>query len=319
MNMAASNRSAAHGLTPIGDHLPTPGTSAARSGSVTPRSPTSSTASETTGSPSPARTGASSIGLRPSETGSGRPTTSAEAQALLATATPAAIEEALPAWLPPSIASTIKPVWRTRPGSDPEIWDDAFIGGYRLEGDLDAEAAREALALLELLDQRAERREYAKALGRLKAVTISRASTAEDLALQIDTLASELIEYPIDVAREACSTSARTNRFFPTCAELRELCEDAVLFRRALMRELRRHLDGLDQQPKTGPCRTGLEGWAIWIARTHDLTVTCARLWISDQIDRIAAGRGVDKTEAGAILDREFQRRRKAAARGAIP
>ncbi len=73
-------------------------------------------------------------------------------------------------------------------------------------------------------------------------------------------------------------------------------------------------IQGGNQQPKTGPCQTSLEGWAIWIARTHDLTVTCARLWISDQIDRIAAGRGVDKTEAGAIFDRELKRRRKAAA-----
>lgn len=223
-------------------------------------------------------------------------------------------EEALRAWLPPSIVSAIKTVWRTRPGSAPEIWDDAYIGGYRLEGELDVEAAREALALLELLDQRAERREYGKALGRLKSVTGSRAATAEDLALQIDTMASEMTEYPLDVAREACRSSARVNRFFPSWAELRELCEDAVLFRRELARELRRYLDGLDQQPKTGPCQTGLEGWAIWIARTHGLTVTRARLWISDQIDRIAAGRGVDKTEAGAILDREFKRRRKAAA-----
>ncbi len=111
-------------------------------------------------------------------------------------------EEVLRAWLPPSIVSAIKTVWRTRPGSAPETWDDAYIGGYRLEGALDVEAAREAIALLELLDQQSERREYAKALGRLKSVTVSRAATAEDLALQIDTLASELIEYPIDVARE---------------------------------------------------------------------------------------------------------------------
>ena len=93
MNMAASNRSAARGLTPIGDHLPTPGISDSSSGSVTRKSPTSSTASETTGSPSPARTGASSTGLRASETGSARPTTLIEAQALLAPDAPAVSEE----------------------------------------------------------------------------------------------------------------------------------------------------------------------------------------------------------------------------------
>ena len=272
--MQASERAGARGLSPIGNHLPSPGRSVGALGSPTPKSQTSSTASGTTGLPSPARMGASSIGLRPSETGSGRPTTLVEAQALLAAATPAAIEEALRAWLPPSIVSAIKPVWRTRPGSDPEIWDDAYIGDYRLKGDLNTEAAREALALVELLDQRADRREYGKALGRLKSVTVSRAATAEDLALQIDTMAHELIEYPIDVAREACRSSARANRFFPSWAELRELCEDAVLFRRALAQALRRCLDGLHQQPKTGPCQGGLEGWAIWIARTHNLTIT---------------------------------------------
>ncbi len=313
MTMPASNRSAGRGLNAIGDHLPTTGPLATRSGSVTPRSPTSSTAFEITGSPSPARTGASSIGLRPSETGSGRPTTLVEAQAVLAAATPAVSEEVLRAWLPPSIVSAIKTVWRTRPGSAPEVWDDPYIGDYQLKGELDVEAAREALALLDLLDQRAERREYGKALGRLKSVTVSRSATAEDLALQLDTMAYEMTEFPLDAALEACRRSARVNRFFPSWAELRELCEEAVLFRRALARELRCYLDGLDQEPKTGPCQSGLEGWAIWIARAHDLTVTCARLWISDQIDRIAAGRGIDKTEAGAILDREFKRRRKAA------
>ncbi len=169
---------------------------------------------------------------------------------MLGAAQAGAIDRALPAWLPPSIASSIERVWRTRPGSDPEIWDDPYIADYRLADDLkaDVDAARTALALLDLLDVRAPRREYAKAVGRLWGKTVSRALTAEDLALQIETIATELTDYPLDVAREACNASARGQKFFPAWAELRALCEDGVCFRRGLVHALRAYIELVERR-----------------------------------------------------------------------
>ena len=56
------------------------------------------------------------------------------------------------------------------------------------------------------------------------------------------------------------------------------------------------------------------KGWAAWIERANGLTSEQAWNWLSAEIDRIAAERGVGITEAGAILDRELKRRRKVAA-----
>ena len=94
--MHASDRAAAHGLSRIGNHLPTPGRSGGALGSPTPKSQTSSTDSGTTGSPALAKAGAKSTGTPPSATGSAEPPmTEAGARAVLATHTPAEIDENL--------------------------------------------------------------------------------------------------------------------------------------------------------------------------------------------------------------------------------
>ncbi len=206
------------------------------------------------------------------------PSSEGEAQALLATATPDQIDQALQAWLPPSIASAIEPIWHTRPGPDPEIWDDAYIANYRLADGLkaDADAARSALALLELLDVHAERREYAKAVGRLKVLTISRAPTAEDLALQIDSLATEMTEYPIDVARGACKAWARAEKFFPAWAELRALCEERVMLRRSLARALRAYIELVEQRETETKALPPKEPPAVTVWREHEAELKAA-------------------------------------------
>jgi hypothetical protein len=211
---------------------------------------------------------------------------------MLAVAEAGAIDETLQAWLTPSIASSIRPVWRTRPGSDPEIWDDAYIADYRLADDLkaDADAARAALALLDLLDVRAARREYAKAVGRLKTLTISRATTAEDLALQIDTLATELIEYPIDIVNAAYKAWARGQRFFPAWAELRALCEDGVCWRRGLAHALRAYIELAERRETETKALPPKDPPAVVVWRAHEADLKGAfearewRAWISRSI-----------------------------------
>ncbi len=150
--------------------------------------------------------------------------------------------------MPLSIESGIEAKWRARPGSDSAIWDDHYIGDYQLEGDFGARDLKEALRLAELLDTPAGKRDCAKELGRLRLVTAARQLAAEDLTLQIAVMAEELSAYPLDAVRDACRVWPRGHKFFPTWAELRELCEERVLFRRALARALRRHLDTLKER-----------------------------------------------------------------------
>ena len=71
---------------------------------------------------------------------------------------------------------------------------------------------------------------------------------------------------------------------------------------------------GGNQQPKTRCCEPDWKGWAKWIERAQGLTAEQAWLWLTEQIDRIAAERSVGGIEAGAILDRQLKRQRKAAA-----
>ena len=56
------------------------------------------------------------------------------------------------------------------------------------------------------------------------------------------------------------------------------------------------------------------KGWAAWYMSIYDLTREQAWLRLSDEIDTIAAERGIGITEAGAILDRQLKKRRKLAA-----
>ena len=174
--------------------------------------------------------------------------TEAGARAVLATHTPAEIDENLRAWLPPSLRSSIASItrWRESPGTGE--YNESYTAGYELRGEFGEGDARDALRLAELLNAPASPSDCAMALGKLRLITMSRNVTAEDLTLQIGAMTEEICAYPLDVMRDACRAWARSNIFFPTWAELRQLCEERVLFRRALARELRRHLDAIEKR-----------------------------------------------------------------------
>ena len=55
-------------------------------------------------------------------------------------------------------------------------------------------------------------------------------------------------------------------------------------------------------------------GWAGWLQTDQGMTKAAAWAWLMATLKRIETERGVDSTEARAILDRELKRRRKAAA-----
>ena len=68
------------------------------------------------------------------------------------------------------------------------------------------------------------------------------------------------------------------------------------------------------QKPTTQRREPDWKGWAAWIERANRLTSEQAWSWLSGEIDRIAAERGINVTEASVILDRELKRQRKKAA-----
>ena len=71
---------------------------------------------------------------------------------------------------------------------------------------------------------------------------------------------------------------------------------------------------GTNQQPKNQPSAPDWLGWAGWLQSHQGMTGEVAWLWIMERLDQIEKERGVGKTEAGGILDRELKRRRKVAA-----
>ena len=229
--------------TAPGNPSPDTSTSGAVSVSTSGGSPSRPTSSATTGSGKAASAPASATGTQLSVSGFGAPPANlTEARAVLADAAPGRIDEALPAWLPPSIASRIEAVWRSRqpagalPG-DP--WDESYIDDYRLAEGAGAADAKAALATVERLLAPAGARDCAHALGLLKVKTKERNLTQEDLALQVRVYAEELTAYPIDAVRAACRDWADTETFFPAWNELRRLCMQEVLYRRSLACALR--------------------------------------------------------------------------------
>lgn len=156
--------------------------------------------------------------------------------------TPAEIDAALPAWLPPSVISSIEPDFRWRKRDEHDTGhSESYIAGYDCSGDFGEREASEALKVLELLNARADIEDCLKELARLKVLTKERALSGDDIAFQIATMGDELSAYPLDVVRDACRSWADHNKFFPAWAELREPCEERVLERRCPLDALRRY------------------------------------------------------------------------------
>ncbi len=289
--MQPSERAGARGLSPIGNHLPMPGRSGEALGSSMPKSRTSSTDSATIGSPSPARTAVNPTGRPPSETGCGAPpTTEAEARSLLAMATPAEVDERLRAWLKPSVRSSITSItrWRESPGTGQH--NDPYTAGYELRGDFEEADAREALRLAELLSAPAAPSDCATMLGKLRTITVTREVTREDLIVQIAAMTEEACAYPLDVVRDACRAWARSEKFFASWAELRQLCEERALYRRALARALRAYIEAAEQREAAAKALPPKESKACAVWHAHEGEIKAAfevrewEAWISRSI-----------------------------------
>ncbi len=71
---------------------------------------------------------------------------------------------------------------------------------------------------------------------------------------------------------------------------------------------------GVNQPPRHQASAPDWNGWAAWLQTNQGMTKEGSWSWIMTTLERIEEERGVSDTEAGAILDRELKRRRKAAA-----
>jgi DNA-binding MarR family transcriptional regulator len=69
-----------------------------------------------------------------------------------------------------------------------------------------------------------------------------------------------------------------------------------------------------NQKPETRSGDPDWNGWAAWLQQDCGMTCQVAWQFLIDEQDRIATERCIDKIAAGAILDRELKKRRKASA-----
>ncbi len=73
-------------------------------------------------------------------------------------------------------------------------------------------------------------------------------------------------------------------------------------------------LKARNQPPRNQASAVDLTGWANWLSTQPGFTKYSAIIWIGKEIEAIKTERGVDFTEAAAMLDGQLKRRRKAAA-----
>ncbi len=76
----------------------------------------------------------------------------------------------------------------------------------------------------------------------------------------------------------------------------------------------RHGLKGRNQPPRKQARAPDFTGWANWLSTQPGFTKYSAIIWIGKEIEAIKTERGVDFTEAAAMLDGQLKRRRKAAA-----
>lgn len=207
--------------------------------------------------------------------------------------------------MPPSVKSSVKPElrWRKRDEQDLEH-SESFIASYDCAGAFPENDAREAIVILEMLNAPAAPDACAKELGRLKVLTKERAVGQQDMVFQIAVMAEELSAYPLDVVRNACRVWSASNTFYPSWAELRELCEERVLRRRCLLDALRRYFKSKEaerNEASTEPDRPqGTDSAAaptynaLWKARQNELEQAVGtesyRAWLRELIPVVPKG-----------------------------
>lgn len=221
-----------HGLRSIGGLVPKITNGLRPNGASAGSAPTASpTNSLTSGSNSPAPRAARSAGGGLGETASGR-SLSVAVQAN----DPEALDRAIVASLPRSVASVLRPIERT--WNDPVYGFDFEIVGYRLDGDPPAADVMQARQMVGQHLRPAAQKVIAQEIARLRVSTKSREESETDLAMRFQVLAEECAEYPPDVVVSALRGWAKAEVFFPSLSEIRDRLQRAARRRRKLLEAL---------------------------------------------------------------------------------
>lgn len=151
--------------------------------------------------------------------------------AALAAADPEATDRVLVASLPPLVASSLTE--RRRSFVDPVYGFDTILDGYSL-----GECPREDLAVARELVAHtllpAAQNIIVSELARMRMMTKARPEAEGDLRLLGAGFAEEIRKYPSDVIRGACRKWSRTEKWWPSLAELTALLDRAVARRKFL-------------------------------------------------------------------------------------
>lgn len=217
-----------------GGRDPTSGSSPSTADSTPTALPGSSA---TTGTPSPEVRGRSSTGLRPSGTAAA---VWREGRAL-ARLDPETTDLELLSCLPPSVASALKE--SVREIIDEQYGWDYEITGYSLLDDPPPADLHSAQAILADACLPASDDVLRRELTRLRVSTKARDMDADEIALTLQVIAEEAVEFPADVAVAALRRWAKREIFFPSLAEIRDemqrLGKRRLALEAALMRNRR--------------------------------------------------------------------------------
>ena len=156
-----------------------------------------------------------------------------------------------------------------------KVWNDNFdlveLSYNPLPTEVNEQGRAMLLAAVAVLDKalvEAPADVVKKALARLVISTKSRAEDGDDLKFRLAVYADEL-RFPPDVVVEACQKWARTEKWFPSVAELIERCENLVRWRRVTR-------DTLARMAEAGVTRRdGLAASTCTALRTSSSPRTC--------------------------------------------
>lgn len=221
-----------HDLTPIGSQAAKVVASLKASALTRIGQPASS---ETTGARFP-------MGREPGKR-IGRQLSATDAASLLAVASqradldPGEVDKAILVLLPPSIASSLVPMWQDK--IDPVYGFDTEFLGYRLA--VEHLPAKDLMQARQMVGQHLRGADVAlikRELARLRASTKARAESDDDLTMGFQVLAEECAEYPPDVVVWALRGWAKMETFYPSLAEIRDRLQRGARKRRAMMAAL---------------------------------------------------------------------------------
>ena len=158
--------------------------------------------------------------------------------AAMAARDPEAIERALVRSLPPSVASRLTE--RRVDCSTAEYGYETKFGGYSCDvGMADSDLAI-ALETVERALFPCPKEVIHRELLRLKLMAGARTLSEDEVLFQLAIYAEELAKYPEDAVVDALRHWGRTQKWWPAWAELKELLDDRVKRRNALMEALMR-------------------------------------------------------------------------------